>query len=963
MPCVLVSTPCECYVSEALYRFWSIIGQSIGTEVRTEPGSLPLMTVKLSRDSFVSYLTKSGLIDRAALQKLLREHQSESQATDGSGKEDGELFAQFLIRRGELTTWQARKLLQGKHKGFLLGKYRLLSLLGRGGMSSVYLAEHVVMRRRCAIKVLPTKHVNDAAALDRFYQEAQAVAALDDPHIVRAYDVDQVLEGNTQIHFLVMEYVDGRSLQELVDQDGPLSLTDAVTYITQAASGLDHAHRAGMVHRDIKPSNLLLDSSGTVKVLDLGLARFFEQGDHQSLTLQHDQRVLGTADYLSPEQAVDSHTVGPRSDIYSLGGTLYFLLSGHPPFPEGSLAQRLLAHQTKAPKPITKVRPDVPGSFARILERLMAKNPEERPVSAGEARNELLNWLAQNGKAFAEAAVPPVRARPRQSADPTAAGWSDLPAEQTLTLPPEVETQTEQSVEPPAASITDSHVVDDPNLGAFLSSLSSGIDPVDTDSGNVAGAKTVVSGERPPVVPVDLPEEAGDDSQSAVTDPSSSELKDSDSSSSQSKSRRPQKPNIPIPVVVAAVAVLILLLAGYLFWPSSKPSGGEGVAEDPGQSRQGTQPDGPGRGGGQRPPVEPGADITVGPEGNFATINEAIAYVKNHFQPLSRTAQQIIRVTGGVTYPESIEIDNSSFSFPYGVSIVCTDAEPAVLAPEDSSPVVALVNVEQFRLEGLHLAGPQRPAVMRLEGFLGGTVFKDLTIEGGTSTGIEAVGASGLDRRLLDFQDLLILGPASDAIGIAFVAPDQTTKNLRVQNCRFAGPMRAGVSIAGETDNVQLRLCRFDRVATPIRFLDAGPFENVSVVNNTFRQFQQGIAFSVLPEVRRGGVGFHKNLFAGVEGPEVVVDDASAPVPPETILGQSGARFNWSEGAAASEVGSLNIFQQDGKRGIDPLTFLSTDVQEAAQFLKPQSADLRRAAQSAPPPKFIGAVAPAAPTN
>ena len=194
---------------------------------------------------------------------------------------------------------------------------------------------------------------------------------------------------------------------------------------------------------------------------------------------------------------------------------------------------------------------------------------------------------------------------------------------------------------------------------------------------------------------------------------------------------------------------------------------------------------------------------------------------------------------------------------------------------------------------------------MRLEGFLGGTVFKDLTIEGGTSTGIEAVGASGLDRRLLEFQDLLILGAASDAIGIAFVAPDQTTKNLRVQNCRFAGPMRAGVSIAGETDNVQLRLCRFNQVVTPIRFLDAGPFESVSVVNNTFRQFQQGIAFSVLPEVLRGGIGFHKNLFAGVEGPEVVVDGASAPVPPETILGQSGARFNWSEGAAASEVGSL----------------------------------------------------------
>ena len=914
------------------------------------------MTVKLSRDSFVSFLTKSGLIDPAALRDLLAEYQSEG----GTSEEDGELFAQFLIRRGELTTWQARKLLQGKHKGFLLGKYRLLSLLGRGGMSSVYLAEHLVMRRRCAIKVLPTKHVNDAAALDRFYQEAQAVAALDDPHIVRAYDVDQVLEGKTEIHFLVMEYVDGRSLQEVVEQDGPLPLNDAVNYVAQAASGLDHAHRAGMVHRDIKPSNLLLDSTGTVKVLDMGLARFFEQSDRQSLTLQHDQRVLGTADYLSPEQAVDSHTVGPRSDIYSLGGTLYFLLTGHPPFPEGSLAQRLLAHQTKQPKPVTKLRPDVPGSFARILERLMAKKPKERPESAGAARTELLDWLEQNGDAFAAADVPQVSPSPRKPADPTAAGWSDLPGEPSTTKSSDVESHNAEDVQLTEVPDDDSHVVSDPNLGEFLSALSTEVTPGAADSDRLAGAKTVVSGERPPVVQVDMPIETDDDSGVVETDANRSDRDGSGpSSTTDSQVRRPDKAKLPFPAIGAAVALFLLLLAGYVFWPSSKPRDGGNGSTDPGQE-EGLPPEGPGpvAGGVERPPVEPGSDVTVGPEGNFATITEAITYVKTHFRPLSRTAQQTIRVSGGATYPESIEIDNSSFgAFPHSVSILCTDAEPAVLAPEGTDPVVSLVNVDRFRLRGFRLDGGQRPVVMRVEGFLVSSQFENLTIAGGTSAAVEAVSASGLDRRQVGFRNLLIRGGGSDAVGIAFNSPIGATKELILENCRFTGPLRAGVSFFGEADRVEVRQNRFSQVANPVLFLDAGPFEQVSLVNNTFHQFQQGIVFSTQPDVVGLGIGIHKNLFAGVGGPEVLLREAESTTP-ATTLGRSGARFNWSEGTAAAEGGSIDVFQRDGKRGIDPLTFLSTDVDDDAQFLKPQSSELRQAGQAAPNPRFIGAVAP-----
>jgi serine/threonine-protein kinase len=260
-------------------------------------------------------------------------------------------------------------------------------------MSSVYLAEHVLMRRRVAIKVLPKQRVDDSSYLERFHREARAVAALDHRNIVRAYDVDQA----QNLHFLVMEHVPGQSLHEIVVKKGPIDPISAAEYMRQAAEGLHHAHRVGMVHRDIKPGNLLLDEKGTVKVLDLGLARFFLEGDEHSLTVKHDEKVLGTADYLSPEQALDSHKVDVRSDIYSLGCTLYFLLAGHPPFPDGTLAQRLLAHQTKSPRAITDERPDIPPALVAILKRMMAKNPDDRYQTAKDASAALLEFLNESG--------------------------------------------------------------------------------------------------------------------------------------------------------------------------------------------------------------------------------------------------------------------------------------------------------------------------------------------------------------------------------------------------------------------------------------------------------------------------------------------------------------------------------------------------------------------------------------
>lgn len=348
------------------------------------------MPARITVDNFLAVVQKSGLVDSERLRQQFEEF-----VVSGGDRTDAEAVANFLVQKELLTGWQADKLLQGKHKGYFLGKYRLLSLLGKGGMSSVYLAEHVLMRRRCAIKVLPSKRVGETSYLGRFHREAQAVASLDHPNIVRAYDVDHQSDKDADIHFLVMEFIDGLSLHDYVQKNGPAPLHIAVDFIRQSALGLHHAHEAGLVHRDIKPGNLLVDNSGVVKLLDLGLARFYDDGSNEALTIQHDEKVLGTADYLAPEQAIDSHLVDCRADIYSLGCTLYYLLAGRPPFTEGTLAQRLMAHQTKTPPDIRQFRADAPESIVELLQRMMAKQREDRYQTARDVGIACSRWLVR----------------------------------------------------------------------------------------------------------------------------------------------------------------------------------------------------------------------------------------------------------------------------------------------------------------------------------------------------------------------------------------------------------------------------------------------------------------------------------------------------------------------------------------------------------------------------------------
>lgn len=346
------------------------------------------MTTQVNTERFLEMVAKSRLVEPAALTKFtntLHDTFGEPLPTDASK------IASAMVDAKLLTSWHTDKLLAGKYKGFFLGKYKLLGHIGTGGMSSVYLAEHVRMQDKRAIKVLPRTRVKDATYLARFQLEAKAIASLSHPNIVLAYDIDN--EGDT--HYIVMEYVEGVDLQVLVRRDGPLPPSEAALLIAQAADGLQHAHQRGVIHRDVKPANLLLDLEGKIRLLDMGLALVAAQ-EEESLTIVHNENVLGTADYLAPEQAINSHNVDHRADIYGLGCTLYFLLTGKPPFPDGSLAQRIAKHQREMPPSIRKTRNDVPGELEGICVKMMQKDAQYRYQSAADAADALRKFAAHS---------------------------------------------------------------------------------------------------------------------------------------------------------------------------------------------------------------------------------------------------------------------------------------------------------------------------------------------------------------------------------------------------------------------------------------------------------------------------------------------------------------------------------------------------------------------------------------
>ncbi len=330
--------------------------------------------------------TASGLTDALRRHRLLEPAQlAELEPLSKARVPRPRALAGELIRRGWLTPYQVNQLLQDRGRDLLLGSYVLLERLGEGGMGQVFKARNWKLVKVVALKLIRKERLDNPDAVRRFQREIRAAAQLDHPNIVRALDADEV--NGTQL--LVMEYVQGTDLAKLVKKDGPLAVDKACDYCRQAALGLQHACERGLVHRDIKPHNLLLTAAGVVKILDMGLARLDRRGDDEaSSTMTQEGGGMGTLDYISPEQAMDSHDVDIRADLYSLGCTLYFLLTGKPPFAGGEALQKLLKHRLDEPVPVEQLRPDVPPGVAAVVRKLMAKRPEDRyqtPVEAAAA--------------------------------------------------------------------------------------------------------------------------------------------------------------------------------------------------------------------------------------------------------------------------------------------------------------------------------------------------------------------------------------------------------------------------------------------------------------------------------------------------------------------------------------------------------------------------------------------------
>jgi len=342
------------------------------------------MPAPATTDEFINLLTRSNLLDPEQFQEFLQGPGSDSQEAPPAE------LANSLTASGLLTKFQAEQLLKGKFRGFTIGKYRVLDRIGTGGMGQVFLCEHPHLKRRAAVKVLSTDRAKDPGLLGRFLREARAAASLNHPNIVSAFDVDS----ENGLHYLVMEFVDGRDLHRIVREDGTLPIEKACEYIRQSAVGLQHAHENGLIHRDVKPSNIIVDNTGVVKLLDLGLARFTEDHHEDHLTRRFDgNNVLGTADYVAPEQTRDSHDVDQRCDVYALGGTLYFLLTGQSPFPDGTPTEKMMGHRSRKPIPVSDLRANIPQGLIAVIEKMMEKDPADRYQNMAEVAAALAPWL------------------------------------------------------------------------------------------------------------------------------------------------------------------------------------------------------------------------------------------------------------------------------------------------------------------------------------------------------------------------------------------------------------------------------------------------------------------------------------------------------------------------------------------------------------------------------------------
>lgn len=921
-------------------------------------------------ESFLELTRKSGLIDAQRL-NLYLEKLAEAQGIPEDPKE----LAALMVRDAVLSKFQSEQLISGKWRGFYVGKYRVLERIGIGGMGQVYLAEHRTMKRRYAIKVLPRSKAADPAALERFEREARAGGSIDHPNIVRAYDKDQ----DGDLHYLVMDFVDGCSLSEIVRATGPLDVTRAGNYMYQSALGLKHAHESGLIHRDVKPANILIDRQGVAKILDMGLARFFND-QNDMITKKYDETVLGTADYLSPEQAIDSHNVDIRSDFYSFGCTYYYTLTGKPPFDEGSVAQKLIWHQTRTPKSAKEHRPDIPEDLVAVLNRCMMKQADDRYATPDE--------LLQALTGYADFNFPPTPAElPELSAIARGVAFGgDVLANVQLPGGPAASTPEPLTKDPDSKSpIFDSQLAKRGGEDSTVSirSEESGehkamppvppsapTQPVMISPAKSAGIAPRTSSNPPVIVdPVSPPIQQS--TWDPVPSPFSAQapvavkveaLPATELPSRIQRKRQAQQQGVTTlpPWVWWALGVALASTIGvaiYLF-VFSKP-GGTGQPAPPTAPSGFTSPD---------PGKEAGALLpTAGPrtwhvaqtklEGvDCTSINEAIGKA-GPGDSIVITDQQI--------YQEALTLTPRSSKRGFGgIALraeINQEGKRAKLMPpaahSTGQPLISIENVDRLTISGLLVDGDGRTQnLMEIKGKCSRLFLDDLRLEGFQATGILVNQLDTTGRQEAAFTRVWIRPrrpqnqPAQSAISLQ----GSSCNGLQIRNSRLEGPYLAAIRIAAPLQRFLMEHCKlYAGLGQGMCWTDAlTPDSRLALIiqQNTFWNFESGLLFQAPLKAEDIQIVIRNNVFYQVKN-VLQVDQEKAKIKPESLTrGITGGGNIYEQGTCQPGDGS-----RVPRFGLKPVAFtLNTGSISPQEFLSyPSNSPLQTAGEQQDP---IGAI-------
>jgi len=722
----------------------------------------PSMTSPKNASEFVQVLEQASLIAPVHLQRI--RNQIPPPSSPGF---DSLTFAKALIKEGFLTPFQAKRLMAGRREGFFIGKYRLLDILGQGGMGRVYLAEQITMKRAVALKLIRFGDHESPAILVRFAREARAAAKLRHPNITQAFDFDQAGD----YHYIAMEFIEGVTLQDWVAKCGALPWAQVAFYMAQAAAALEHAHQSGLVHRDVKPGNMMVDVQGSLKLLDLGLVNVPTEDD--SLTLAQRDLILGTADYVAPEQALNSHTVDIRADLYSLGGVFYYLLTGRPPFSGKSAAQKIIAHQTEELRPLQDVAPEVPKRLADVVHKLMAKKPEDRY----QTPTELLQIL----KPFAQ-----VAARPTPPYDISLVKFARETVDKYLRFG--VDAPPANNV-PPAnfgqSSMADFRIPADLLTPKPTGDLGSSVinKPVTPRSGTnlrkQSAARSADSGGKTPTPrTTPLPPNKRVPTLAVRPEPSPSKPRPK-----RTINRWVKLAIIFIIPNVAAVFVMCFLLARS---PETNPN---------------------------RPRAnQPAARVMLAHADSTQTLTRAIATI-------ARDGQVLVETNGAELPLDGVVIAGDKLANRGQFSLASKDKSKVVTLTAAAGPILRISNAEHLLVRDLILDGKGRSGpLVQIEGRNPGVTFQNVVIRNAPGTVVRLLDAQGDSGKPVRFVNVSFeVDEASVPICFQARSHDGSSRNIEIVGCTFKGA-GTGILLTEPVDGVSIHNCVFAQGSHGVRF-------------------------------------------------------------------------------------------------------------------------------------------------